>query len=432
MSSPSSSSPFISVPALYDPVKIGLDQFIQSPGYKERLADSIKIYTEASRSLQAAEAALARFESACSKQTGSNSITLPASMRPKIMSLVHFAEVANEPDFYRDAQEKLKRIEQETSKQIYETARDAKKKLITHLQQKVNMNTFVNLQTHEFAKFVAIQVQEFDKRTASPSGLFRFPQLKAQGHFATELTAALTRVNFDVGHERDAETRREKARIEAEHQAQETVMSGSLNGQNISTIAVQAAEKTVAKLMKGSQLQGQLRPNHQAAPARDHRVSAAAANPSTGSKRPRDREQGQARSTDRERPRSPPRKQTLSTQRAGHAANVRRNTEPPAHKPISYSSAPSRSVTASTTNGHNYDPRPYSSGPRPIPVPPKNGVGGDKHCRDSSRREHPTSHSTHRRRPDRSRSRERDQERRGNERSSNGHNDRDHSSSRRH
>jgi ribosome-associated translation inhibitor RaiA len=426
MSSPPSSSPSVYVPALYDSAQLALDQLINSPEYKKRLADSVDLYKDIHHSLRSAKAALANFESSCSKQAGSNPYPLPASMRPKLVSLVVLAEVANEPDFYRGPRARLERAEQEASKQIYEAALEAKQSLVSHLLTKINQHTFVGLQTQEFASYVATIAETFNESTASPAG---FPQVKAQSLFAVDLAKALSAFTMGAAQQRNDEMQREKAKAEANFKAQEQVINGAHNGQTIIQLIEKAAPKILAKEAKKQKARQQ--EETPAAASQDHRVAAPGTSASTAQTRykpPRDRNNQQPRpqtspaSNAKRRSRSPGqhRQQASSRQYAGHMANNRRDTEPAQPRPPAHSSAPSGNATASNYSRQDRDRRdPAFYAARANTIPPKNGAGGDKHPRDYSRNEPSSSRSSNQRRdPGRSRSRERDQDRHGSGRSS--------------
>jgi hypothetical protein len=343
--------------------------------------------------------------------------------------------VANEPDFYRGTLARLQRAEQEASKQIYEAALEAKQSLVSHLKIKVNQHTFVGLQTQEFASFVATTAETFNETTPTPNG---FPQVKAQQLFAADLAKALSAFSMDVAQLRNDELQREKAKAEANFKAQEQVMDGAHNGQTIIQLIEKAAPKIVAKEVKKQKARQQ--EESPAAASQDHRVSApvpgtsySASAAQTGSKPPRDRNNRQPRtqtssySNAKQRPRPPAqrREQASSRQYAGHIANNRRDDrdEPAQPRSPASSSASSGSAAASNYSRQDRD-RDGRDSPSSAAntVPPKNGAGGDRQPRDSSRNENSSSRDrntqSNPRDPSRSRSRERGQDRPGSGRSS--------------
>lgn len=414
-SSPHSSTPTVSASALYDPVKLMFDQFISGVSYKQHLADSEKLYKEARVSLQNAETALERFESACSKGFGGSNpgSTLPTSMRLKLLSIVRFKEVADRPDFYREEKEKLERAEHEASRQIYEATLSSKKKLITHLQGKINVNTFVSLRMQDFGKHLTSLADEFDK--SNNGGHACFPRQKAVTHFGQELAANLTKLIMHIAEERRAEEQRKNARAAEELQAQEKVLEGAHNGQTIAAIAQRAVQKEM-KAHKNEvrrQIQ-QTQPPRQPTSA-SHRAPASTPTV-TGRKHPRDHDHGgntaaahasQAidgqQSRDRHRSSHLIHRPATSSQFAGHIANNRRDI---VHTPTNSGSGANHARPATqppTRDSVSTHLRDHRTNPRT--APPKNGAGGDKHPRDSSRYEQPTSFS---RRQKRSPARERD------------------------
>lgn len=231
---------------LLDSARTGLATFNASSDVQAFLKNSVQAYIDARAAHSKATTALSRFETTCSRAFGPAGIQLPKSMQLQLVKSARFDNVADDPQFNREAIEQLQCVEQETSKQIYNIMLTAKKKLVAHLHTKANAHAFVNLQTIAFESAILNDyATNYDENFASADDASSFPRQAASQAFTGEL---LTRVSTCFTAEQEARRQAEKqkeAREANERRAQEQIVAGVHTGDNIRSIAEKAALKVV-------------------------------------------------------------------------------------------------------------------------------------------------------------------------------------------
>jgi hypothetical protein len=224
----------------------GLATFNASSAVQAFLKTSVQGYIDARATYNKAKAALSRFETTCSRGLGQSGIQLPKSMQLQLVKSVRFDTVADDPNFNRSAIEQLQRVEQETSKQIYDIMLAAKKRLVTHLHAKQNAHVIANLQTIAFENAILNDyARSYDDNFASASADSSFPRIAASQAFTSELLARLTACFTEEQEARRQTEKQKEAREAEERKAQEQIVAGIHTGANIRSIAEKAALKVV-------------------------------------------------------------------------------------------------------------------------------------------------------------------------------------------
>jgi hypothetical protein len=262
-----------------------LSAFNASPTVQQQHHEHFGAFLTLHKQLKASRTAHAHFLEVTHKSDGS----LPNSMKLRIVERARFPTVDDQPTFFKTELDELRRLEHDTAKQLTATLLGVKERHIKHLQAIANPQTFISTAIAKFAPYVKQFADVYDEQykagaagapaaaaAATVSTPLTFPRSEAIAHFEEKLR---NRIDEEVIRLIQAEQLAKSttaAKIAADHQAQEKVMTGGHTGETIDEIATRAAEKHLDKLLQIASPQLG-RPNHD--PASNPQLDALEAQP---------------------------------------------------------------------------------------------------------------------------------------------------------
>ena len=250
------------------PIASVLQHFLNGKNVQLAYATAIDAYKNAHKALRAAEKQLHNLQS--KQTTSSSSVSLPRSLKLSIVERVLFIPVAGDEAFYRTEIDTLAQLEADASKKIYEVIVQARKKHIAHLKASLNSISYITqaVVTHtslvnEYAKIHDRFHVDASRVDAAPTGAAptsaavaptsshaSFPIKDATAHFESSLRTRIDEfIAVQLHKQLDADTKAKAAR-DTDLTRQEKVAAGTHNGENISTIATNAAEKALMPLQQ--------------------------------------------------------------------------------------------------------------------------------------------------------------------------------------
>jgi hypothetical protein len=214
------------------PAAVVPKEFFNMPRRKKQYTDAIAQFRAHHVELRRAREELEQFKKSCNKEPPK--ISLPKSISLRIVSHAVLPVVENDKAFHKATTEALKKIEQDTSKQVYDALIAAKAKYIGHLQNKVNAQQYINNSVVKYKDFV----HQFNRHYTEdePSNTDFVPVKEAIAHFEDALHKAIVQYNTErvqAALEKDEEAKNNDAE---EIKAQEQIREGAHNGANIESI----------------------------------------------------------------------------------------------------------------------------------------------------------------------------------------------------
>lgn len=262
--------------------------FLAMAPTKQHQADAIALYRTHQQSLATARDHLAEFVTKCNRTAPL--ITLPLSVRAGYTQ-ARFIAVEGDAAFYKPMTDGLKKLAEDSDKAAYTLLIEGKQKYIAHLESLVNTPSFISRAITTYTAFV----NRVNEAYAARGSTMVVPLATAVAKFKSVL-----RKEMDIYDAQQVEAalraQEQKQQVVAmEIDAEERIVTGAHNGNNIAQIAVQATKTELAKTKKSlddanrniADLQEQVNRLHGAATVGRSSTPAAANSRSTSTSQPR-------------------------------------------------------------------------------------------------------------------------------------------------
>jgi hypothetical protein len=208
------------------------------PSVKEQYSRVHTEFLDQHRDLAKAKSGLSKFKEKCNLNGVFRS--LPKAISLDVVSRLRLPAVFNMPDYWKSTEEAVQKIEHDAGEQIYNTVLAAKVKHLAHLQQQSTPAIFIAASLKRFSESTREFATVFQKTMSLP-----FPSDACIALFdahvrSVVLADAMNSIDTVIAQEQHAE-----ALKKADHIAQQAVLAGAHDGNNIRTIAAEAARNFV-------------------------------------------------------------------------------------------------------------------------------------------------------------------------------------------
>jgi hypothetical protein len=217
--------------------------FLAMAETKLQYSESFALYVAQQHALEAAKTDLEEFDATCTKNTPI--ISLPLSIRPRF-SHAHFLTVEDDAAFNKEAKFALKELEQEAAKLAYQCIVKGKKKFIDHFQGLVKVEGFIARASTKYATFIHTTNQSY----ADCGSSVVIPVQAALAHFDAHLRKEMESFVTQKVQSGFTAARKRTTTVEEEKEAEERVITGAHDGENINQIATKAVEKKLIETNK--------------------------------------------------------------------------------------------------------------------------------------------------------------------------------------
>lgn len=221
-----------------------LSAFIARAQTQQHYTNALVLFKGLLTSLNDATTSLSKFKGICKASTQEH-IILPRSLRLDLVTRVNFTSVSSQPRFYEEDEKELRKIEEETSKRIYDTMIKAKEKHIKHLQLTSTSDSFLTRITTQYSVFVTRYADTLNPMVGTGT---QFPTAQAIKHFNTNVLTELNKVVMDRAEVNMEQYDRAEEKAIEDTKNKERVMDGAKDGTTIAEIANRAATDQVASL----------------------------------------------------------------------------------------------------------------------------------------------------------------------------------------
>lgn len=215
-----------------------LHKFLGTDMVLTRYADTTALYRKYVAELHAARERVQKFIMRSHPPNLSTFASLPRSMNLDLLKNARFEEVTGEPNFYKEQKDALYKIQTETANKVCEILTKAKQAHVTHLEKRVNAQTFLTTQVPLYEQFVnkyaARYNTQYNLATADPSA---FPTKLALDHFRAFLMELIQQTVMNSVAEGLKEDELAEEKAEQSRANQELVIGGANNGKTIAMIA---------------------------------------------------------------------------------------------------------------------------------------------------------------------------------------------------
>lgn len=210
---------------------------------KQRQTEAITLYRSQQQMLTAARDDLAKFDT--NGRKNAPTITLPSTLRANF-SQVRFIAVEDDAAFYKQIMDQLKLEEDKSAQAAFDLIVQGKKKYIVHLESLVKSDNFVARAIVTYSAFVEELNNLFEKRGSST----KVPLKAAVLQFETKLRKEMDLFDAQQVEAQLVAQERTKEIAAAERHAEERIVNGSHNGNNITQIATKAAKTELVQTKK--------------------------------------------------------------------------------------------------------------------------------------------------------------------------------------
>lgn len=210
---------------------------------KQQQSDAIALYRSQQQALTDARTHLAEFVAKCNKRAPV--ISLPLSLRANYSS-VRFTAVEGNAAFYKPMMDELKELAEESDKAAYALLLEGKQKYIAHLESLVKTQSFVSRAITTYTAFVASVNDAYAARSSATVVPVAIAVAKFESTLRKEIDI------YDAQQVEAALKAQAKKReiVAMEIEAEESIVAGAHNGNNIAQIAVKATKVELAKTKK--------------------------------------------------------------------------------------------------------------------------------------------------------------------------------------
>lgn len=224
-----------------------LNDFFQDETVASHLKTARHSYLDANRAVKEARLRLARFEAVCHR--AAPKIQLPKSMRVPWTKNALLSDPSDAPGLLQDERAALALIEADCTKRAVDVLCLAKRKVISHLETHILVNTHVGKHTSMFSKYVREYAAKVEARlrpaavassSASSSGsgpAFVFPVSVAIARFTDTLRQDINAIVRQLTNEEMRQDSESAATAALDSEAQEQVLAGAHSGTTIRDLA---------------------------------------------------------------------------------------------------------------------------------------------------------------------------------------------------
>lgn len=241
-------------PPLSECATLAVSSFLASDGVKEFADQCAAEFTNLRAQYEKATASLAKLEASCKQRSsaaGAAIVQLPKSLQLNIVKSARFTPVADEPNFYRNIQQELQKVEDSATTEVARIIQKSKTLHVQHLLAKCNASAFSAARTTIFHETHTLKYAEkYNKEAAEKDE--QFPIDFCSGTFHKNLLKSVNDIFTKAVNAQIKKDKEQEERKIADLVAQEQVVAGAHTGTTINLIAEKKARQVVKEAAKAT------------------------------------------------------------------------------------------------------------------------------------------------------------------------------------